>query len=368
MTEVIRPEFYEGQILQAADLSTDVSYARNQLAVHQRFLHSPGIAEGLRLVGSPISVALSGGASVPAISVVVTAGVFIDTAGRQVVVPEDVPLDHGLVIQAEPDPDAQPNNWSYFYPVFIEPDDIIQPAPPDFASCRQGLSTRVTEGHRLTVGARAEHLNLTLDLTPAGTPVEEARAGRLLLGFVRLDIGVTRFAEVADSLDGVGRTYVSVRASAVLGHDGKVELRPELQQKAGDLKLVVTQDELAFGPSTATGAVTALLRVTRAGNLEVTGQITPKLLGPRFKSGRAPDGTVLPLPDGVSEQDVGPQGGFVWHAVVTPAYRPIGGTAPVNFGCFVDATRTVRCLLTYGSGPGSSVQECEFLLIVLPKA
>ena len=48
-----RPAFFEGQILAAADLTSAVDYGRAQVARHERYLHSWGIAEGLELTTTP---------------------------------------------------------------------------------------------------------------------------------------------------------------------------------------------------------------------------------------------------------------------------------------------------------------------------
>src|SRR6202030_3586148 len=82
-TPVTHPTFYEGEILPAADLVACVSYARGQLARHERYLHTWGIASGLALSAATVT----GG------SPVLKAGIAIDGTGREVVVPADVTLD-----------------------------------------------------------------------------------------------------------------------------------------------------------------------------------------------------------------------------------------------------------------------------------
>ena len=81
-----RPVFFEGQILAAADLTSAVDYGRAEVARHERYLHDWGIAEGLEMTTKP-------DATGKYVDVTLGAGVAIDGTGREIVVPQPVPLN-----------------------------------------------------------------------------------------------------------------------------------------------------------------------------------------------------------------------------------------------------------------------------------
>src|ERR1044071_1952547 len=100
MTEVARPSFYEGQVLSAADLDLGQEYGRGALARHERYLHTPGIATGLELkVDNSTGV----------VQVRLSAGLAIDSTGRQIVVDREQTLapeeldSQGVLIPADTD-------------------------------------------------------------------------------------------------------------------------------------------------------------------------------------------------------------------------------------------------------------------------
>ena len=79
-SNLLRPTFYEGQILGSRDLHRSVEYARDQDARHERYLHTWRLAEGLELKEQNGEWFL-------------TAGFAIDSAGAPIVVPQPLLID-----------------------------------------------------------------------------------------------------------------------------------------------------------------------------------------------------------------------------------------------------------------------------------
>ena len=114
-----RAVFSEGQIVAAADLNHVVEHARATQARHERYLHLPGIAEGLALTGEPRQT--SGGQDY--VEVTAGAGLAVDGTGRHLVVAEPEKLSADRFDQlnvAINDPEA-------YYPVFLTGRDETPP-------------------------------------------------------------------------------------------------------------------------------------------------------------------------------------------------------------------------------------------------
>ena len=79
---VKRVHYFDHQFLRADDFTAEQAYHQSLRRLHNRLLHTWGIAEGLE-------VTFLGGAS----SVTVSPGVAIDSAGREIVVTEDTPVE-----------------------------------------------------------------------------------------------------------------------------------------------------------------------------------------------------------------------------------------------------------------------------------
>src|SRR5258706_15969369 len=141
-----RPSFYEGEVLPAADLTATVDYARDQMARHERLLHSWGIVNGLALAGTgkSLSVPSSGGGTttIKYVEVTLRAGAAIDGSGREIVVPEDAVLGEDQFAVADP----SDTTGTTMYPVFLVGKDAPAPAAQSLSGlCEQGLSTRIDE-------------------------------------------------------------------------------------------------------------------------------------------------------------------------------------------------------------------------------
>jgi hypothetical protein len=141
---VTRPTFYEGEILPAADLVATVGYARDQMARHDRYLHSWGIAAGLALTAGTSKKDIHGNQYVP---VTLKAGVAIDGTGREIVVAQDTDLNPQ---DFKVTPQKDPLTW---YPVFIY--GVDQPAlatPTLTGACNTSQPTRTQEGVTISFG------------------------------------------------------------------------------------------------------------------------------------------------------------------------------------------------------------------------
>jgi hypothetical protein len=79
---VKRVHYFDHQFLRADDFTAEQAYHQSLRRLHNRLLHTWGIAEGLE-------VSFQGGAS----SVTVSPGVAIDNNGREIVVTEDTPVE-----------------------------------------------------------------------------------------------------------------------------------------------------------------------------------------------------------------------------------------------------------------------------------
>ena len=113
-TAILKPIYYDGQILDASDLGASVDYARDQLARHARYSHSWGIDFGYVLTfnGSQVTVA---------------AGVAIDGRGRELVLASDQVLDPTTFNSAHVFDQMNPDPW---YPVYVRglPPTPVAPA------------------------------------------------------------------------------------------------------------------------------------------------------------------------------------------------------------------------------------------------
>jgi hypothetical protein len=100
-----RPAFFDGQALTAADLNAVQSYHRDLLWLHQRTMHSSGIASGLSVTGRKGDK-----------SVTIVPGYAIDLAGRSIILDTTKVLD---IPAAAPTGDPA----AYYLTIAYVPDD-----------------------------------------------------------------------------------------------------------------------------------------------------------------------------------------------------------------------------------------------------
>jgi hypothetical protein len=369
-----RPTFYEGQILAGADLDAVVDHARGQAARHERYLHSPGIAEGLALTGVDRKTA----ANKPYKEVSVGAGVAVDSSGREIVVADDTRLSETAFDQSNVWV-GQPATADTWYPVFLVGRDGVPAAAPLAVDQCSSEANRVREEFRFDFGRPGDEATAADE--PAAAIADGPASGqdtprRVLLGFVRWDAGLTRFVDFGPSFDGVSRTYAGVRADLLAARGGTLALRTRSQATKGKPGLELGETAggmLAFGPLTPAGAVEPVFSVNAKGDLTIagkfTGAVTPGTV--HVQSGVASDGVVLPLPPGIT-QDMLDKGRATAHVHATARVPP---SAPpdithtwlaVPLVCSVDAARRLTCIVRWAAN-GAMVDlpgECDYLVLV----
>jgi hypothetical protein len=438
---VQRPRFFEGQTLGAADLAAGLEYARSQSARHGRLVHEWGIADGLALAATPQAPA-----SGSAVRVTLSPGLAIDGTGREVVVPDPVVLDEKLftrsnvavadpealypVLLAGADSPALPPPVSHRCTVAtatrtVESYKLVFGAPGDEIGLDRQPVPRVDQG-------------------AGGAP--DQKRWWILLGFVRWDAAQRRFTGVAERSNGVGRRYVGVRADRVTAQGGTLTLRSrpagtagapmvtlESTSLGGTLSLGVDDghggmvprvvantdgtiesgggssfslrsgpsrvpgkptlrlDEtpgggtLTFGLQEAGGHPSRLLAVDERGNLAIAGVFTGLAEGAvKVVSGIAADGVSLPLPEGITEEQVATEAVslHVQLAPHPPGPAPAGAdlaSFPIWIGtpisAAVDASRRLDCRVQWvgwpqGGGPPSAEVRggtCQYLVLAVVK-
>src|SRR6516165_3737123 len=214
---VVRPTFYEGEILPAADLIATVDSSRAQLARHERYVHRWRIAFGLKLNGTKKTDAQNN----KYVSIQLTAGMALDGTGREVVVPADVPLnppDFASMVN------GKTNIW---YPVFLSGRDENAVASSMLTgACNSSLPTQIKEKYDISYGTPGSELSL--DDQPGSQlmdgPSDGSSPWLILLGFVQWDPNISQgqFVDVQDSSPDspVSRRYVGVNAADVVSGGG----------------------------------------------------------------------------------------------------------------------------------------------------
>ncbi|XVV15532.1 hypothetical protein ACQP2X_14665 [Actinoplanes sp. CA-131856] len=312
MTGPRRPVFTEGQILAAADLTATVEYARDAAARHERHLHDWGIADGLALTTENRTDPATNARFV---EVTVQPGLAVDNTGHHIVVAAPVVLSEAdfQEVNGADQPTGDP------YPVFLTATD--QPG-----------ATRVEEGHQIRFGRLGDE-RLVADL--------------VLLGFVRYTDG--HFAGVTATSGTTRLRYAGVRADTVAARSGTLSLRSQTTVQEGRPALVLSGEDppsLVFGLYQGSGTVSPLMTVAANGNLTVAGSVSGRISAGSVlvASGTATDGMLLPLPSGVSPEEVA-DGRVSLHVQVTPRTPPAGTATmlAVPAEATVDGERRVRC-------------------------
>lgn len=373
-TTIERPSFYEGQILAGADLNAAVDHARGQLARHERHLHLWGIAEGLELRG----VDRKSAAGVAYKEVTVMAGAAQDGSGRELVLPADARLPHEVFDQMNISAAQLPGDIVW-YPVFLTGRDTVPPAPAlALARCGSTEPSRVREETHFDFGRPGDESAIQAAAgISAGPDTGFATPRRVLLGFVRWDPAIARFADVATTRDGVGPRYAGVRADTMAARGGKLSLRTRTEVEKGKPGLALSEDGnglLAWGPLKADGGVEPVLSVNAKGDLTIkgkfTGAVTPGTV--QVQSGTFTDGMLLPLPPGITPEILD-EGKAIAHVHLTMRAPPSGPptTDPdwiaVPIECFLDADRRLRCTARWMRAtvpPVDLPAQCDYMVLV----
>jgi hypothetical protein len=346
MTAPTRPVFSEGQVLAAADLAATVQHARGVDARHARHLHDWGIAEGLTLVTENRTDPATNARYV---EVSVSAGMAIDGTGRELVVPSPVVLSEGEfeAVNGADQPTADP------YPVFLAATDREVPVT-GLVSCGGATGpTRVNETYQVLFGRLGDEL-LVADQEPPGVgapPASPPVRWLVLLGFVVWTDG--HFTRVAPSARGVRPRYAGVRADTVVARSGRLELRSQTTVQEGKPAIVLSGEDppsLVFGLYQGTGSISPLMTVAANGNLTIAGSFAGRIPAGTvlIASGTATDGMVLPLPAGVTPEEVA-DGRVALHVHLVPTFPPTttGTMLTSVVEATVDDSRRVRCRIRF---------------------
>lgn len=343
-----RPIYYEGQILGAADLEADGAHARGQMARHERYLHLWGVAYGLGLGAKKQSDA----AGTPYQDITLGPGVAIDGTGREIVVADARALSEDLFDQLN----VAIEDEAAWYPVFLVGRDAVAQSPAQRAGgCGSTEANRVAETYDISFGHPGDET--ALDDPPAVTdgPGGGASGWPVLLGYVQWNGDINKFTDVSLDSGATPVRYAGVSADVVAARHGALTLRTGSANEAGKPALILNEADggkLEFGLLTEAGQVTPLASVNAKGDLTIAGKLKGAVApgSVQIQSGMATDGMQLPLPPGITQQQVD-DGKVVVHLHVTPHTpgSPAPTPAPDNWGafpleCTVDATsRRVKC-------------------------
>ncbi|MFM5949662.1 MAG: hypothetical protein ACKOPM_10605 [Novosphingobium sp.] len=375
-----RPVFYEGQIVSAADLNSVLETARIGLAQHERYLHTPGIAKGLQLVGTQRNT-LSGDEYQ---EITVQPGLAIDGNGRHLLLGEAERLSE----DAFNDANVAISDATAWYPVFLSGRDEVSSVVSGVQlSCGSGAASRIEEIAALGFGRIDEAPPPNATVAGFGDGPSAAGAPwRVLLGFVQWDAAIKRFAKVQPGNGKAAPTYVGVRADSVEAQGGKLALRSADGAESGKPAVEIDTaggGELRFGLQNSTGAVVPVFTVKANGDLFAAGKISGAVAGgAQFQTGSATDGMLLPLPPGITQAMV--EAGTVTVLThVTPRYgvpslptlpAPPPNTPPhrwlaVPIECRVDSDRRVHCRTRWIRSDTNAALElpgvCDFQLTAM---
>ncbi|XVU28352.1 hypothetical protein ACQPZJ_15300 [Actinoplanes sp. CA-054009] len=329
MTGPRRPVFTEGQVLAAADLTATVEHARAAAARHERHQHDWGIADGLALTTEN---RVDPATDARFVEVSLQPGLAVDGTGRQIVVTAPVVLSEAEFqdVNGADQPTTDP------YPVFLTAAD--QPG-----------ATRVEEGHQILFGRLGDE-RLVAEQPPPGVgavPAAPLARWLVLLGFVHYTDG--HFTAVTTGSGPTRPRYAGVRADTVAARSGTLSLRSRATVQEGQPALVLSGEDppsLVFGLYQGSGTVSPLMTVAANGNLTVAGSLSGRISAGSVlvASGTATDGMLLPLPSGVSPEEVA-DGRVSLHVHVTPRTPPTASATmlAVTTEATVDGERRVRC-------------------------
>jgi hypothetical protein len=297
MNTIVRPTFYETQILGAADLEAQLQYARAALARHERHQHSYGVVYGLE-----VSIANE--------ALVVAAGMLVDGTGRQVVLPQGAIRtaeefqNFGVVSQSD-----REDTW---YPVFVSGVDTPQrPSPFRREQCNALSTSRVDESWEVTFGRpgneAVERPVPTVDSEPSGAA--GVQAWPVVVGFVQWSRTDLKFKDAKSAPDAQRRPrYAGVYADNVVARGGSLSMRTRVVIEAGKPAMLLLEDPWQFqiGRLKPNGKLDPLLTLNDSGDLEVTGKLKGTLAGGSVvaESGVVSDGVTIPLPAGVTQKQV----------------------------------------------------------------
>ena len=222
--------------------------------------------------------------------------------------------------------------------------------------------------------SKKSHLSATAQATVSGKSCWGLCNGR---------IRIKRFVGVASVSDGTGRRYAGVQADVVAARGGKLALRTQTVAEAGRPALIIDEDPeqilLQFGKLTSQGSVTPLFSVNEKGDVIAAGKFIGALSAGavQVESGLASDGMILPLPPGITQEQVD-NGEALLHVHISP--RICEDAAPsippdvwlaTPLESWVDQERRLRCRVRWFKTSDSTVEDhpgvCHYLIIASVK-
>lgn len=351
-SEILRPVFNENQIISADDVNGIVDHARDAQIRHNAYLHSWGIVNGLKLESNKVE---SDSGTWEEVNI--TAGMAIDGNGREIVVTESLRLSEDVFEQLNIEENTNGNGEIPEYPVYIiGKDESQKPSANAISSCHQSFSTRTIEGFEITFGRVGSATELNLQKQPEldqATSDSVQNNWLILLGFVQWENG--HFTAIADESEGVKRRYAGVRADEVVSYSGELTLR-SAQRTESDKAVVVVDNnnggEMRFGLQDNSGSVVPVFTVNSKGDVTAEGMIRGAVAGGvQIESGTASDGTTLPLPQGITQDQID-SGEVTIQIQVRPRFQQTDILPPLGAGdywymtpldCFANGRRVV-CL------------------------
>ena len=247
-------------------------------------------------------------------------------------------------------------------------------------------ATREAEEVQFTFGPAGLTTNSDVPYsTPAPTdptdPPNNLPAWTILIGFVQWNPSNSTFTNAqAYNASGVSRRLAGVQAARVEARDGTVSLQTSSNAATQLLLALDEQTGMTFGPVNAQGTITPLLAVDPQGNVTIAGQLASNTPlppgGTSVQSGVATDGVILPLPSGVSADDLN-QGAVQLHWQVVPILPDVTTLNTVGFTAFavvplesyVDGNQRVHCRVRYlcnASGavtPIDAAGSCHYMVV-----
>jgi hypothetical protein len=350
-----RPSFAEGQILAAADLAQLSSYPRGREERHNRFVHRWGIVTGLELETEATKDAFGNDYA----RIFVSPGLAVDGEGRELLVVERQELNADEFknsIGSKIDEDQS-------YPVFLYSEYRSGGSDPSrVGPCGESTAGgAVEEGNRIRYGVPGDETSDQTASALSSAPTAEEGSGSwlILVGFVKWSAAAANFADVDPDAAAIHRPFIGINASVVAGNGSQVQLQAKGEMVAGDavLQLLQTEEgpELRFGTFKAPGQdIDPLLTVDANGDLTTPGSLTGRRTGNtvQVQSGVASHGIILPLPPGVTQDQVD-EGSATVHVQVSPLIDPADAPgAPYGYAalvqeCRVDEDRRVHCRICW---------------------
>jgi hypothetical protein len=239
VTDIKRPNYYEGQYLGALDLVAAQEYQRQQDQRHRLAAHTWGIAVGLELEERP----QPGGGNF--VDVDIKPGYAVDGFGRTIVVLESRQLREELFAQFPPDPALPDGRW---IPVWLRyREEKTDPPRPGFAACnveeqayriretfREVVGTLTTSQQRSKISVAGKSVDAEAEVADASVPYQalpEAGDGPLWLiplGYVRWSGShfVKSVTDDEQKKTREGRRYIGVIAASLLAPAEDLRLRP----------------------------------------------------------------------------------------------------------------------------------------------